>query len=61
MLVNLFLNWLKNDQSSYYLLVNTGGSSSFLDCYKAVVGSIGGVIITSLGLAFCVLAFRNDI
>ena len=41
--------------------MNIEGFSSFLDCYKAVVNSIGGVIITSLGLAFCVLAFRNDI
>ena len=41
--------------------MNTRGSSSFSDHYKAVVGSIGGVTITSLGLAFRVLAFRDDI
>ena len=59
--VSLFLSWLKNDQSSYHLLVNTGGFSSFSDCYKAVVGSIGGVAIASSGLAFRVKGFRNGI
>jgi hypothetical protein len=41
--------------------VNTGGSNSFLNCYKAVVGSIGEVIIISLGLVFYILAFRDSI
>jgi hypothetical protein len=41
--------------------VNTGGFSSFSDRYKAVVGSTGGVTITSLGLAFRVLASRDSI
>ena len=61
MLISLFLSWLKNNWSSYYLLVNTGGSSSFLDCYKAVVGSIGGVTITGLGLTFHVKGFKNGV
>ena len=61
MLISLFLNWLKNDQNSHYLLINTGGSSSFSDRYKAVVGSIEGVTIAGLGLVFRVLAFRDDI
>jgi hypothetical protein len=41
--------------------VNTRGSSSFSDCYKAVVGSTGGVTIAGLGLAFRVLASRDSI
>ena len=41
--------------------MNTGGLGSFSDHYKAVVGFIGGVIIANLGLAFRVLAFRDDI
>ena len=61
MLISLFLSWLKNDQSSYYLLVNTRGSSSFSDCYKAVVNSIGGVTIAGSGLAFRVKGFRNGV
>ena len=61
MLVSLFLSWLKNNQSSYYLLINTGGFGSFSDCYKTVVGFIGGVTIASLGLAFRVKGFRNSI
>ena len=61
MLVSIFLSWFKNDRNSYYLLVNTGGSGSFSDHYKAVIGSIGGVIITGLGLVFRVLTSRDDI
>ena len=41
--------------------MNTRGSSSFSDYYEAVVDFIGGVTIASLGLAFRVLAFKNDI
>ena len=41
--------------------MNIEGFSSFLNCYKAVVNSIGGVIIVGLGLAFRVLVFRDDI
>ena len=61
MLVSLFLSQLKNNQSSYYLLVNTRGLGSFLDHYKAVVGSIGGVIIAGLGLIFRVLASSDSV
>ena len=61
MLVSLFLSRFKNDQSSYYLLVNTRGFNSFSDYYKAVVSSIGGVTIASLGLAFRVKGFRNSV
>ena len=61
MLVSLFLSWFKNDWSFYYLLVNIRGSGSFLDHYKAVVGSIGGVTIAGLGLAFRVKGFRNSV
>ena len=59
--VSLFLSWLKNDWSSYYLLINTGGSGSFSDRYKAVVGCIGGVIIAGSGLAFRVKGSGNSI
>ena len=41
--------------------MNTKGSNSFSDYCKAVVGFIGGVTIASLGLAFRVLAFRDNI
>ena len=41
--------------------MNTGGSGSFSNCCKAVVGSIGGVIIASLGLVFRVSPSRDDI
>ena len=41
--------------------MNTRGSSSFLDHYKAVVGSIGGVTIAGLGLVFRVLVSRDGI
>ena len=41
--------------------MNTGGSGSFSNCCKAVVGSIGGVTIASLGLAFRVIAFKDNI
>ena len=41
--------------------MNTRGSGSFLNSYKAVVSSIGGVTIASLGLVFHILAFRDDI
>ena len=41
--------------------MNIKGLGDFSDCYKAVVGSIGGVTIASSGLAFRVLAFRDDI
>ena len=41
--------------------MNTRGSSSFSDHYKAVVGSIGGVTIASLGLTFRVKGFKNGV
>ena len=41
--------------------MNTKGFNSFLDYYKVVISSTGGVIITSLGLIFRVLAFRDNI
>ena len=41
--------------------MNTGGSGSFLDHYEAVIGFIGGVTITSLGLVFHIKGFRNGI
>ena len=41
--------------------MNTKGFNSFLDRCEAVVGSIGGVTITGLRLAFHVLAFKDDI
>ena len=41
--------------------MNTGGFSSFLDCYKAVISFIGGVTIAGLGLAFRVKGSRNGI
>ena len=40
--------------------MNIGGSSNRLDYYSAVVGSIGGITIASLGLAFRVLASSNS-
>ena len=40
--------------------MNIRGSSNRLDCYSAVVGSISGITIASLGLAFRVLAFSNS-
>ena len=61
MLISLFLSQFKNDQSSYYLLINTEGSGSFSDYYKAVVGSIGGVTIAGSGLIFRVKGSRNGI
>ena len=33
----------------------------FLDYYKVLISSIGGVIITSLGLTFRVSASKNNI
>ena len=41
--------------------MNTGGFSSFLNYYKAVISFTGGATIASLGLVFRVLAFRDDI
>ena len=41
--------------------MNTRGFSSFLNRYKAVVGFIGGVTITGLGLVFRVKGFKNSI
>ena len=41
--------------------MNTRGLGSFSDRYKAVVGFIKGVTITSLGLVFHVLTFRDNI
>ena len=41
--------------------MNTRGSSSFLDYFKVVVGSTGGVTITGSGLMFRVLASRDSI
>ena len=41
--------------------MNTGGFSSFSDHYKAVVGSIGGMTIANLGLAFYILASSNGV
>ena len=41
--------------------MNTGGSGSFSDYYNVVVGSIGGITITGLGLAFCVLASGDGV
>jgi len=58
--VSLFLSRLRNNWSSYYLLVNIRGSSNCLDCCGVVVGFTGGMIIASLGLAFCVLASNNS-
>ena len=40
--------------------MNIRGSSNYLDCYSAVVGSTGGITIASLGLAFRVLASSNS-
>ena len=58
--ISLFLSRLRNNWSSYCLLVNIRGSSNCLDCYSTVVGFIGGITIASLGLAFRVLAFSNS-
>ena len=41
--------------------MNTKGFGSFLDYYNIVVSSIGGITITSLGLAFRVLAFSDGV
>ena len=41
--------------------MNTRGFSSFLNYYSIVVGSIGGITIASLGLAFYILAFSDSI
>ena len=41
--------------------MNTGGSGSFSNCCKAVVGSIGGVTIAGLGLVFRVKGFKNSV
>ena len=58
---SLFLSWFKNDQNSYYLLVNTGGSGSFLNYYNIIVGFIRGITIINLKLIFCILAFSNSV
>ena len=42
------------------MLVNTRGSSSFLNYYNTVVGFTGGITIASLGLAFRILASSNS-
>ena len=36
-------------------------SSSFLDYYNTVVGSIGGITITGLGLVFHILASSDGV
>ena len=41
--------------------MNTRGSGSFSDHFKAVVDFIGGVTIANSGLAFHISAFRDDI
>ena len=41
--------------------MNTGGSGSFSNYYKAVVGFIGGVTITGLGLIFRIKGFKNGV
>ena len=41
--------------------MNTEGSGSFLDRYKAVISFIGGVTIAGLGFAFRVKGFKNGI
>ena len=41
--------------------MNTGGSGSFLDYCKVIVGFIGGVTIAGLGLVFRVLVFGDGI
>ena len=50
LLVNLFFNWLRNNQRSYHLLVNIRRSSSYLEYYSTLVISTGKIIITSLGV-----------
>jgi len=57
--VSLFLSRLRNNWSSYYLLVNIGGFSNRSDRYSAVVGFTGGMTIAGLGLIFRVLASSN--
>ena len=42
------------------MLVNTRGSSGFLDYYNTVVGSTSGITIAGLELAFRVLASSNS-
>ena len=41
--------------------MNTRGFNSFLNYYNIVVGSIGGITITNLGLIFYILAFNNGV
>ena len=41
--------------------IPTKGSSSFLDYYKAVLGSTWGITITSLGLTFYILVFSSSV
>jgi len=60
LLVSLFLSRLRNNWSSYYLLVNIGGSSNYLDYYSVVVSFTSGITITGLGLVFHVLASSNS-
>jgi len=60
LLVSLFLSRLRNNRSSYRLLVNIGGSGNCSDRYGAVVGSTGGITIAGLGLVFRVLASSNS-
>ena len=43
------------------IIYYTKGSSSFLDYYNIVVGSIEGITIVNLGLVFRVLASSNSI
>jgi len=58
--VSLFLSQLRNNRSSYYLLVNIRGSSNYLDYYGTVVSSTSGITITGSGLVFRVLASSNS-
>ena len=41
--------------------MNTGGSSSFLNCYNIVVNSIGGITIANSGLTFHVLTSGDGV
>jgi len=41
--------------------VNTKGFASFSDYCNIVIGFIGGMTITGLGLVFRVLAFNNGV
>ena len=61
MLVSLFLSWLRNDWSSYYLPVNIGGSGSHSDCCSVVVGSLRWITTASLGLIFHILASGDSV